>query len=373
MAAEQHVSGPVVVGLSGGVDSSVAALLLRQAGFDVRGVFMKNWEGDDSAEHCAAEDDFRDAQQVAHVLGIEIHGVNFAKEYWDRVFRHFLSEYDAGRTPNPDILCNREIKFRAFLDYALTLGAEAIATGHYARVRRSNGRYQLLKARDESKDQTYFLYTLGQNQLARVHFPLGQLNKHEVRELARQHDLITHDKKDSTGICFIGERNFRDFLSRYLPARPGEIRTPEDEYLGQHEGLMYYTLGQRKGLGIGGRTGASEEPWYVVGKDLQANVLLVAQGHDHPLLFSRWLEASELTWISGSTPGLRLRCRAKTRYRQSDQDCTIELIDEDRCRVRFDEPQRAVTPGQAVVFYTGAECLGGGTITNSERTTPSEL
>ncbi len=368
--AEQQPAASVVVGMSGGVDSSVAALLLRQAGFDVRGVFMKNWEGDDSAEHCAAEDDFRDAQQVARVLDIDVHGVNFAKEYWDRVFAHFLHEYDAGRTPNPDILCNREIKFRAFLDYALGLGAQSIATGHYARVQEDDGRYRLLKARDGAKDQTYFLYTLGQDQLARVRFPLGELNKDEVRELARSHDLITYDKKDSTGICFIGERNFREFLGRYLPARPGEIRTPDGTYLGQHAGLMYYTLGQRKGLGIGGRAGASEKPWYVVGKDLSANVLLVAQGHDHPLLFSHWLDASDLSWVSGNAPSSPLRCQAKTRYRQADQACTIEHIDHDRCRVRFDQPQWAVTPGQAVVFYTGAECLGGGTIMASERSTP---
>jgi len=367
MLSDQRARGPVVVGMSGGVDSSVAALLLRQRGIEVRGVFMKNWEGDDSDEHCAAEDDFRDAQQVARVLGIELNGVNFAKEYWDRVFTHFLREYEAGRTPNPDVLCNREIKFRAFLDYALTLGAETIATGHYAQVAARHGRYYLLKARDAAKDQTYFLYTLGQAQLARVCFPLGELNKNDVRKLARQHNLITYDKKDSTGICFIGERDFKNFLARYLPAAPGEIRAPDGALLGQHDGLMYYTLGQRKGLGIGGRQGAGEDPWYVVGKDLAANTLVVAQGHDHPLLFSNWLEADDLSWVSGSAPSLPLRCQAKTRYRQTDQGCTIDALDAHRIRVHFDAPQRAVTPGQAVVFYTGSECLGGGTIVRSER------
>ncbi|MCW8973593.1 MAG: tRNA 2-thiouridine(34) synthase MnmA [Gammaproteobacteria bacterium] len=361
-AKKQHV----IVGLSGGVDSSVAAILLQQQGYAVEGMFMKNWEEDDTEEYCSATVDLADARSVSESLGLNLHTVNFSAEYWDRVFSHFLQEYEAGRTPNPDILCNREIKFRAFLDHAIELGADYIATGHYARVRRENGRYQLLKGKDNAKDQSYFLYTLGQRQLAHSLFPVGELEKSEVRRTALEHQLVTHDKKDSTGICFIGERNFREFLSRYLPAKPGEIQTPEGEVIGRHSGLMYYTLGQRQGLGIGGVPGAPDEPWYVVGKDLEHNVLLAAQGHDHPLLFSRRLRASQLSWVDGQGPSAPLHCRAKTRYRQADQECTLTRLDEQGCEVEFAQPQRAITPGQSVVFYDGDVCLGGGIIESTD-------
>ncbi len=352
----------VVVGLSGGVDSSVAAMRLLEQGHAVRGVFMKNWEGDDTEDHCAAEADLADARAVSEALGIPLQAVNFADQYWERVFEYFLREYRAGRTPNPDILCNREIKFRAFLEYALSLGAEKIATGHYARIGREGDRYTLLRGLDSGKDQSYFLYTLGQEQLARSLFPVGELEKPRVRELAAERGLVTSAKKDSTGICFIGERHFRDFLKRYIPARPGEIRTPEGMRLGRHEGLMYYTLGQRQGLGIGGVRGHEGATWYVAGKDLGANVLWVVPGHDHPLLFSRELRAIELHWVAGEPPALPARLTAKTRYRQADVPCRIEAIEDGTARVRFDEPQWAVTPGQSVVFYDGQKCLGGGII-----------
>lgn len=353
----------VVVGLSGGVDSSVAALLLQQQGHAVQGVFMKNWEGDDTEDYCAAEADLADARAVAEALGIPLQAVNFADQYWDRVFAYFLREYRAGRTPNPDILCNREIKFRAFLDYALSLGAEKIATGHYARIGRdADGRYTLLRGLDPAKDQSYFLYTLGQAQLSRSLFPIGELEKPRVRQLAAERGLVTSAKKDSTGICFIGERHFRDFLKRYLPAQPGEIRLPEGERLGRHEGLMYYTLGQRQGLGIGGVRGHAGATWYVAGKDLANNVLWVVDGHDHPLLFSRELRAIDLHWVAGEPPALPARLTAKTRYRQADAPCRIETIEDGQARVRFDEPQWAVTPGQSIVFYDGETCLGGGII-----------
>jgi len=357
----------IIVGLSGGVDSSVTAALLLQQGYHVEAMFMKNWEEDDSDGVCSAEEDLKDARAVSDKLGIELHAVNFASEYWDTVFSYFLAEYQAGRTPNPDVLCNKEIKFKVFLDFALSKGAEKIATGHYARIEERNGHYYLLKGRDEGKDQSYFLYTLGQQQLARALFPLGELEKTEVRRLAAEFDLATKDKKDSTGICFIGERNFREFLSRFLPAQPGEMRTPEGELIGRHQGLMYYTLGQRKGLGIGGRKGGDDRPWFVVGKEMENNVLLVAQGSDHPLLYSRTLEASQLHWTLGSAPQLPLRCSAKTRYRQVDHPCTITAIQGDICHVEFDSPQWAVTPGQSVVFYDGDCCLGGGIIEATER------
>ena len=356
--ASQHV----IVGLSGGVDSSVAAVLLQQQGYQVEGMFMKNWEEDDSEEYCSAAEDLADAQSVSSALGLTLHAVNFSAEYWDRVFSHFLKEYEAGRTPNPDILCNREIKFKAFLEHALTLGADRIATGHYARVAFQDGEYRLLKGRDSGKDQSYFLYTLGQYQLSRTLFPVGELEKSEVRHIAEQHQLVTYNKKDSTGICFIGERDFRDFLSRYLPAQPGEIQTPEGQVIGHHSGLMYYTLGQRQGLGIGGVAGTNDDPWYVVAKDMERNVLLAAQGHDHPLLFSQHLQASQLSWVDGKGPTAPFRCRAKTRYRQADQACTITRLETDSCEVQFEQPQRAVTPGQSVVFYDGDVCLGGGII-----------
>ena len=352
----------IVVGLSGGVDSAIAAHLLQQQGFEVQALFMKNWDEDDDAEYCSAAVDLADAQAVCEKLGIPLHTRNFAGEYWERVFRYFLDEYRAGRTPNPDVLCNKEIKFKTFLEHALQLGAGHIATGHYARVALRDGYYRLLKARDTNKDQSYFLHALGQHQLEKALFPLGEITKPEVRKLAAQLGLPNHDKKDSTGICFIGERKFKDFLSRFLPARPGEIRTPEGRDMGRHDGLMYYTLGQRQGLGIGGEKDSSGEPWYVVGKDMEHNVLLVAQGHDHPLLFRSGLQAGNLNWIAEPPREIPFRCQAKIRYRQPDQDCVITALDGDRCEVRFDQPQRAVTPGQSVVFYRDEECLGGGVI-----------
>ncbi len=357
----------IIVGLSGGVDSSVTTLLLQQQGYHVEALFMKNWEEDDDAEYCAAAVDLKDAESVAQTLGVELHRVNFSAEYWDRVFEHFLAEYKAGRTPNPDILCNKEIKFKAFLEYAQRLGADHIATGHYVRRDVVDGRYRLLKGRDAEKDQSYFLYTLGQQQLRHALFPVGELNKAEVRELAERHQLVTHNKKDSTGICFIGERKFKEFLSRYLPAQPGNIETPEGEVIGQHSGLMYYTLGQRQGLGIGGLANYPDEPWFVVEKDLKRNVLIAAQGHNHPLLFSQTLKASQLHWVSGEAPIAPFSCRAKVRYRQQDQACTITQLADDHCTVHFDEPQRAVTAGQSVVFYDGEVCLGGGIIEWTEQ------
>lgn len=353
--------------MSGGVDSSVAALLLRQQGYDVHGVFMKNWEGDDREEHCAAEDDLRDARLVCETLGIPLQGVNFSDQYWERVFAYFLQEYQAGRTPNPDVLCNKEIKFRAFLDYALTLGADKIATGHYARVQQRDGQYYLLRGKDFNKDQTYFLYTLGQAQLARSLFPVGELEKTAVRQLAEQHHLVTYNKKDSTGICFIGERDFRSFLKQYIPAQPGDIQTPDGDVLGQHEGLMYYTLGQRQGLGIGGRKGHEGAVWYVADKDLERNILVVVDGHDHPLLYSQRLTASDVHWVAGQSPSLPCQCTAKTRYRQADAACTITALTDGVLHVEFDQPQWAVTPGQSIVFYAREVCLGGGIIQSFTR------
>ena len=351
----------VIVGMSGGVDSSVSALLLKQQGYRVEGLFMKNWEEDDGTEYCTAKEDFADAQAVADKLGITLHGANFAAEYWDNVFEHFLEEYRAGRTPNPDILCNREIKFRAFLDYALMLGADAIATGHYARRGEADGRGTLLKGLDDNKDQSYFLHAVGHHELEKTLFPIGEIDKPQVRQMAQSEGLVTHDKKDSTGICFIGERRFKDFLQQYLPAQPGDIYSLDDELLGQHQGLMYHTIGQRQGLGIGGLANHSDEPWYVVGKDLDQNILRVAQGNDHPALFSAQLRTTELYWVSGEAPATPLRCTAKVRYRQADQDCQVSRV-ADGFAVDFDQPQRAVTPGQSVVFYDGERCLGGGVI-----------
>ena len=350
--------------MSGGVDSSVAAFLLMQQGFSVEGLFMKNWDEDDGTEYCTAKDDLRDAEQVCETLGLRLHTANFAAEYWDNVFEHFLAEYQAGRTPNPDILCNKEIKFRAFLDYARTLGADFIATGHYARLNRTDENVKLQKGLDENKDQSYFLHAVSAQQLEYALFPVGELDKADVREIAKDQGFITHNKKDSTGICFIGERRFKDFLAQYLPAQPGDIRSLEGELLGQHNGLMFHTLGQRQGLGIGGVKGQPEKAWYVAGKDLQHNVLQIVQGNHHPALFSNALTVDVIDWINQPSDLSRLRCAAKTRYRQPDQQCVLEKSGHTHI-VSFDQPQRSVTPGQSVVFYQGDTCLGGGVINSS--------
>jgi len=353
----------VVVGLSGGVDSSVAALLLKEQGYDVVGLFMKNWEDDDDDEYCSSKQDLIDAVSVADRIGIEIEAVNFSKEYKERVFQNFLDEYQAGRTPNPDIFCNSEIKFKAFLDHAMGLGADLIATGHYAQVREKNGLFQLLKAEDGSKDQSYFLYRLNQAQLSKTLFPLGHLLKREVREIARRESLATSEKKDSTGICFIGERPFREFLNRYLPREPGEMQTPEGKVVGQHDGLMYYTLGQRQGLKIGGSRESNGEPWFVAAKDMQRNVLVVVQGHEHPLLLNDGLVADQLHWIAGHEPETHWVYAAKTRYRQPDAPCEIDRISSGSTDIRFGQKQWAITPGQSAVVYESQVCLGGGIIT----------
>ncbi|MCK4834288.1 MAG: tRNA 2-thiouridine(34) synthase MnmA [Gammaproteobacteria bacterium] len=353
----------IIVGMSGGVDSSVAALLLLEQGYEVEGLFMKNWEEDDDADYCAAAVDLKDATAICDTLGVKLHTINFSGEYWDRVFQHFLDEYSAGRTPNPDILCNKEIKFRAFLEHAQSLGAEKIATGHYARTRENHGKTQLLRGTDSNKDQSYFLHALNQHQLSHAMFPIGEFEKSHIRELAKQNDLITHDKKDSTGICFIGERRFNTFLEKYLPAKPGAICTVDGDNIGTHNGLMYYTLGQRKGLGIGGLKDSDEEPWYVVGKDLKENILRVAQGHNHPAMFHDTLETSQVNWIEETEPDIEKNSlTAKIRYRQSDQDCRLAKIDNSKYKVHFDEAQRAITPGQSIVFYQDDVCLGGGVI-----------
>lgn len=350
----------VIVGMSGGVDSSVSAYLLMQQGYQVEGLFMKNWDEDDGTEYCTAKEDLADAQAVCDKLGIKLHQANFAAEYWDNVFEYFLAEYKAGRTPNPDILCNREIKFKAFLDYAKVLGADLIATGHYVRRQDANGQAQLLKGLDGNKDQSYFLHAVGGHEIAQSLFPVGELEKTEVRHIAEQQGLVTAKKKDSTGICFIGERRFRDFLKQYLPAQPGKIETPEGEIIGEHQGLMYHTLGQRQGLGIGGLANHNEEPWFVAEKDLERNVLIAVQGTEHPLLYKDWLTTNQVFWVN-EEPTLPLNCTAKVRYRQADQACRIEPCAEGY-KVTFTEPQRAVTPGQSVVFYVGERCLGGGVI-----------
>ena len=351
----------VIVGMSGGVDSSVSAYLLQQQGYQVTGLFMKNWEEDDDTEYCSAAADLADAQAVCDKLGIELLTINFAAEYWDNVFEHFLEEYKAGRTPNPDILCNKEIKFKAFLEYAAEdLGADYIATGHYVRRRDINGTTQLLRGLDSNKDQSYFLYTLSHDQVAQSLFPVGELEKPEVRRIAEQLGLITAKKKDSTGICFIGERKFRDFLARYLPAKPGPIMTVDGQEIGQHDGLMYHTLGQRKGLKIGGTREGSDEPWYVVDKDVENNILIVAQGHEHPRLMSAGLIAQQLDWVSREPLTQPMRCVVKTRYRQEDIPCTVTPLGDDKISVRFDNPVAAVTPGQSAVFYQDEVCLGGG-------------
>ena len=351
----------VMLGISGGVDSSVAALLLQQAGCEVEGLFMQNWEEDDRGGPCSSDADRKDAVAVCGRLGIPFHARNFAAEYWDGVFEHFLAEYRAGRTPNPDVLCNREIKFKTFLDEARALGADKIATGHYARINELDGRYRLLRAADAAKDQSYFLHALGQQALAATLFPLGDIEKPRVRELARNAGLPNHAKKDSTGICFIGERDFRSFLSQYIPACPGDMRTPDGALIGEHQGVMYYTLGQRNGLGIGGRHGTDGKPWFVVGKDVSSRVLYVAQGGENRWLYSRRLRSEAPHWIAGAAPANEFRCTARTRYRQADQACTVN-VEADGLALRFDIPQRAVTPGQSVVLYAGEICLGGAVI-----------
>ena len=357
----------VIVGMSGGVDSSVSALLLLEQGYQVEGLFMKNWEEDDGTEYCTAMADLADAQAVCDKIGIKLHTANFAAEYWDNVFEHFLAEYKAGRTPNPDILCNREIKFKAFLDYALNLGAELIATGHYVRRRDINGHSELLKGLDPNKDQSYFLHAVGGEQIGKTLFPVGELEKPQVRAIAEKYGLATAKKKDSTGICFIGERRFSDFLKQYLPAQPGDIETTEGTVIGRHHGLMYHTIGQRQGLGIGGLKDAGDDPWYVLVKDLQRNVLVVGQGNDHPWLFSDALLASHIYWVNPVELDTPRRLTAKVRYRQADQACTLEQT-ATGYRAVFEQPQRAVTPGQSVVFYDGEICLGGGVIESAEAT-----
>jgi len=353
----------VVVGMSGGVDSSVAALLLKEQGYDVIGVFMKNWDDIDEMGACTATEDYQDVARVADQIGIPYYSVNFEKEYWDRVFEYFLAEYRRGRTPNPDVLCNREIKFKAFLNYALELGADYIATGHYAQIHKSeDGIVHLLRGADQTKDQTYFLCQLNQWQLEKVIFPLGYLKKQEVRGIAERAGLATAKKKDSTGICFIGEKNFKQFLANYLPAQKGKMKTLEGAEMGEHDGLMYYTIGQREGLGIGGQRGGENEPWFVVGKDLSTNTLYVGQGFDHPTLMATSLDASDISFTTDEEKSNEFTCTAKFRYRQKDVKVKVILHEGKRATVSFVEPVRPVTPGQAVVFYNGEECLGGGLI-----------
>ncbi len=358
-----HISPKhIIVGMSGGVDSSVAALLLKEQGHHVEGVFMKNWEEDDTDTYCPASIDMADAQAVCDKIGIEMSRINFSAEYWENVFSHFLSEYRAGRTPNPDILCNKEIKFNAFLQYAKQRGADYIATGHYAQI---STQKQLLKGLDSQKDQSYFLHLLTEAQLAQSLFPIGHLNKTTVRELAKKAGFLNHIKKDSTGICFIGERKFKNFLNEYLPAQPGNIETPDGHIIGTHDGLMFYTIGQRQGLKIGGCKNLPEAPWYVAHKDLTRNVLCVVQGHEHPLLYASSLLASQIHWINGLPEQFPLQVKAKTRYRQQDQVCIINRLTDETYQIQFAQPQRAITPGQSVVFYQEGVCLGGGIIQNA--------
>lgn len=365
--AESINRANVIVGMSGGVDSSVAAHLLKAQGHNVTGLFMKNWDEDDGTEYCTAKTDLADAQAVCDSLSIQLLTANFAAEYWDNVFEHFLAEYKAGRTPNPDVLCNREIKFKAFMDYATELGADYIATGHYVRRDQTDGMTQLLKGLDQNKDQSYFLCEVQENCLERSLFPVGDLAKPEVRRIAAELNLATRDKKDSTGICFIGERKFKDFLEQYLPAQPGAIETADGDIVGNHGGLMYYTYGQRQGLGIGGNNKYPEAAWYVVDKDLTRNVLIVSQGNDNKDLLSSELMTSAPTWINASTQQVPQRCSAKIRYRQADQQCQLEPLVGGGLKVIFDAPQRAVTPGQYIVFYEGARCLGGAVIEQFQR------
>ena len=354
----------VVVGMSGGVDSSVTALLLKEQGYDVVGVFMKNWDDTDDMGVCTATEDYKDVAKVANQIGVPYYSVNFEKEYWDRVFEYFLAEYRLGRTPNPDVMCNKEIKFKAFLDYAMQLGADYVATGHYAQVTHDeDGTVHMLRGVDNNKDQTYFLSQLSQEQLAKTMFPLGHMEKSEVREIAEKANLATAKKKDSTGVCFIGEKNFKEFLGKYLPAQPGKMVTLDGQVKGAHAGLMYYTIGQRQGLGIGGGQGESSEPWFVVGKELATNTLLVGQGFHHEHLYATSLEASDIHFTTNEKKETEFTCTAKFRYRQQDTEVKVILNDDQtKATVIFSEPVRAITPGQAVVFYQGDECLGGGLI-----------
>ena len=357
------MSNPIIVGISGGVDSSVTAMTLKKQGYNVECVFMKNWEGED--ETCTSEQDYKDALAVCDHLNLPLRSVNFSKEYWNNVFQYFIDEYAKGRTPNPDVLCNREVKFKAFLDFALDLGANKIATGHFARIVESDGLFQLLKGVDDNKDQSYFLYLLGQDALSKSMFPIGEIDKKKVRKLAESSGLINHAKKDSTGVCFIGEQKFfKNFLKKYIPEQPGNIHTIDGNSCGEHDGLMFYTMGQRQGLGIGGGHGDKEAPWFVADKDLENNILIVAQGHDHPALFHQKLEADQIHWISGSPPQDLENISAKIRYRQMDQSCEITTLSSDRCTVKFDKPQFGIAPGQSIVFYKGDDCLGGAIIDN---------
>lgn len=348
----------VVIGMSGGVDSSVAALLLKEQGYDVIGIFMKNWDDTDENGVCTATEDYNDVIEVCNQIGIPYYAVNFEKQYWDKVFTYFLDEYRSGRTPNPDVMCNKEIKFKAFLEHAIALGADYVATGHYARVAYMDGEYKMLRGVDDNKDQTYFLNQLSQEQLSKTMFPLGELKKPQIREMAKEAGLATAAKKDSTGICFIGERNFKDFLSNYLPAQPGVMQTLSGEVKGKHDGLMYYTIGQRHGLGIGG----NGDPWFAVGKNLKENILYVDQGFHNELLYGDEVIATNVGWVSNKEKETEFKCTAKFRYRQEDNKVTVQIVDENTVRILCDEPIRAITPGQAVVFYDGDECLGGATI-----------
>ena len=364
MSEKKHV----IVGMSGGVDSSVSAYLLTKSGYHVEGLFMKNWEEDDGTDYCTAKDDLADAASVCNNLKIKLHVANFSAEYWDNVFEHFLTEYESGRTPNPDILCNKEIKFKAFLEYALNLGADFIATGHYVRSKKIDGTSILLKGLDGEKDQSYFLSQVPEFCIGKSLFPIGELKKAEVRKIAKDHNFDIHNKKDSTGICFIGERKFKDFLSKYVPAKVGNIESTDGEIMGKHSGVMFYTIGQRQGLGIGGIKNYPENPWYVIDKDIQKNILIVAQGNEHTDLYSNCLIASQLFWVNEEQPKLPLHCSAKIRYRQADQLCFVKDLHNGSIQVDFDKPQRAITPGQHVVFYTGEQCLGGAII---ERAAPN--
>lgn len=352
----------VIVGMSGGVDSSVAAWLLKEQGYQVEGLFMKNWEQDDNDGFCPASLDLADAQAVCNQLCIPLHTINFSEQYWNKVFTHFLNEYEKGRTPNPDVLCNKEIKFNAFLNHALSLGADYIATGHYAKNKIVGDMGYLYKAKDREKDQTYFLHAVEPKALGKTLFPVGDYTKPQIREYAKELGLVTHAKKDSTGICFIGEKRFKSFLKEFILAKPGDIKNMQGKVLGRHDGLMFYTLGQRQGLGIGGMQNAADEPWYVVDKEVSTNTLFIAQGSQHPMLYAQGLICSAIHWLDDCKDNLPLTCYAKTRYRQTEQACMISPMDQDRHYVMFSSPQRAVTPGQYVVFYDKNQCLGGATI-----------